>query len=97
MLKVCQKFNTNLCIENLYSDQEIPYIFQNIKHKNLKICFDYGHHNFLTPKFDIMKNFGEYVTVLHIHNNNGQTDEHLPMCFNIQLIYKIFCTFNYSF
>lgn len=76
ILKVCEKYDVNLCVENLYSDQEIPYIFKNIHHKNLKICLDYGHKNFLTKDFDIMKDYGKYVTVLHIHDNNGEKDEH---------------------
>lgn len=77
ILQICEKYDINLCIENLYSDKEIPFVFENIQHKNLKICFDYGHQNFLTPNFDIMKNYGEHVSVLHIHDNFGSIDEHL--------------------
>lgn len=77
ILSVCEKYDVNLCIENLYSREEIPYIFSHIKHKNLKICLDYGHKNFLTKTFDIMKEYGKYVTVLHIHDNFGEKDEHL--------------------
>lgn len=79
LLKVCEKYDVNLCIENLYSEIEIPYIFENIHHRNLKICLDYGHRNFLTPNFDIMKEYGKFVSVLHIHDNYGETDEHLPI------------------
>lgn len=79
LLKVCEKYDVNLCIENLYSEIEIPYIFENIHHRNLKICLDYGHRNFLTPDFDIMKEYGKFVSVLHIHDNYGKTDEHLPI------------------
>lgn len=77
LLDICEQCNTNLCIENLYSKDEIPYIFKNIKHPRLKICFDVGHKNFLTPDFDVIKDFGEFITVLHIHDNHGKTDEHL--------------------
>ena len=76
ILKVCEKYDLNLCVENLYSAEEIPFIFKNIHHKNLKICLDYGHKNFLTKSFDIMKEYGKYVTVLHIHDNFGEKDEH---------------------
>lgn len=77
LLALCDECNTNLCIENLYSDKEIPYIFKNLQHPRLKICFDTGHRNFLTPNFDILKDYGEYVSVLHIHDNHGKTDEHI--------------------
>lgn len=77
ILNVCDECDINLCIENLYSEKEIPYIFRYIKHKRLKICFDVGHQNFLTPNFDIMKRYGKYVEVLHLHDNHGLKDEHL--------------------
>lgn len=77
LLSVCEECKINLCIENLYSETEIPYIFKNIKHKKLKICFDVGHKNFLTPNFEVLKNYHEYVEVLHLHDNNGHSDEHL--------------------
>ncbi len=77
LLEICDECNTNLCIENLYSDEEIPYIFQNIQHPRLKICYDTGHRNFLTPNFNVLKDYGEYVTVLHIHDNHGAIDEHI--------------------
>ena len=76
MLKECEKYNVNLCIENLYSAQEIPYIFSNISHPLLKICYDCGHKNFLTPEFDVCKQYGKYITTLHLHENNGVRDEH---------------------
>ena len=78
MLEVCDKCNINLCVENLYSEEEIPYIFKNINHNRLKICYDVGHKNFLTPNFDIMARYSEYISVLHLHDNNGTKDEHLP-------------------
>ena len=33
-------------------------------------------NNINTKDFDIMKDYGKYVTVLHIHDNNGEKDEH---------------------
>lgn len=77
MLSVCDQCDINLCIENLYSETEIPYIFNNIKHEKLKICFDTGHKHFLTPNFEVIKNFYKYVEVLHMHDNHGKSDEHL--------------------
>ncbi len=77
MLAVCEEINVNLCIENLYSETEIPYIFENLHHKRLKICYDVGHRNFLTPNFDIIKNYHAHIQVLHLHDNHGISDEHL--------------------
>lgn len=76
LLNECKKIDVNLCIENLYSNKEIPYIFNNIKHEKLKICFDSGHRNFLTPNFDVLKEYGQYVSCLHLHDNDGIKDLH---------------------
>ena len=77
LLKICKTNDINLCVENIHSSKEIPYLFSNINDKNLKICFDLGHRNVFTPEFDIMKEYGDYVEVLHIHDNHGEKDEHL--------------------
>lgn len=76
LLKVAHKCNLNLCIENLFSYDEIPYVFSNISDERLKICFDVGHRNCLTPSFDVLSNYGNFVSVLHIHDNNSKSDEH---------------------
>lgn len=76
MLKTCEKYNINLCIENLYSSEEIPFVFSKLNHPNLKICYDSGHKNFLTPDFAICEKYGKYISVLHLHENNGTKDEH---------------------
>ena len=78
MLIVCKECNINLCVENLCSATEIPYIFKHIKHDQLKICFDSGHQHFITPNFDVLRKYSNYVTVLHLHDNHGGADEHLP-------------------
>ena len=76
ILKACEKYNLNLCVENLCSAKEIPYIFARVKHPLLKICFDSGHHHWLMPDFNLCGEYGKYVTALHLHENNGTTDEH---------------------
>jgi len=76
MLKACEKYDLNLCVENLYSAVEIPYIFTHIKHPLLKICYDSGHNNVFTPGFELCKEYGQYVSVLHLHENDGTKDEH---------------------
>ena len=76
LLKACEPFNLNLCVENLYSATEIPYIFAHIKHPLLKICYDSGHKNWLTPNFEICRQYGQYVSVLHLHENDATADQH---------------------
>lgn len=79
LLSVCKKFNMNLCIENLYSEKQIDFIFKHIHDENLKICYDSGHNNFLTPKSKILDNFSNKIIATHLHDNHGKTDEHLVL------------------
>lgn len=79
LLKLCNKLDINLCVENLNTPDSIRYIFSNLNHPKLRICYDIGHQNFATPNFDIVKEFGNYIEVLHIHDNNGISDEHKPL------------------
>lgn len=76
LLKVCERYRINFCIENLYDQAQLEYVFKNIRHRNLKICFDCGHKNFLTPDFAIVEKYHKKITALHLHDNNGITDEH---------------------
>lgn len=76
LIKLCEKYDINLCVENLYSEVELPYIFKHIKSKHLKMCVDYGHMNFLTPHADFIDKFNHLISVVHIHDNNGNKDAH---------------------
>lgn len=77
LLAVCEKYKINLCIENLFSDSQIKYIFDNIKSPYLKFCYDSGHENFLTPNANLAVKHSSVLATTHLHDNHGKTDEHL--------------------
>jgi sugar phosphate isomerase/epimerase len=68
--------NIIIAIENLYSYEEPTYIFSHIQHPNLKMCFDCGHENFLTPNANFLTRLHSHIVALHLHDNNGVEDEH---------------------
>ncbi len=76
ILKICNQFDINFCVENLNSSKSIDYVFNNIQNKNLKFCYDSGHENKLKRKQDFLKYYTDKTTVVHLHNNNGDDDEH---------------------
>lgn len=76
ILKICEKFDINLNIENLHLEEQVDYIFNNIKHKNLTFCFDCGHKNFLTKNADYISKYKDRTTTVHLHDNHGEKDEH---------------------
>ena len=89
MLRACEKYNLNLCVENLFSAVEIPYIFSHIKHPLLKICYDCGHNNVFTHGFEICKEYGKYITVLHLHENDGSADQHKTLSVGSHVFEKL--------
>ncbi|MCM1404167.1 MAG: sugar phosphate isomerase/epimerase [Prevotella sp.] len=76
LLAACEPFGVNLCVENLESAAFIPYIFAHIQHPLLKICYDSGHRHCFTPDFDVVKDYHQFITVLHLHQNDGTADQH---------------------
>ena len=72
-----EKLGVIIALENTRMPQYFDYIFDNISSDNLKICYDSGHdHAFTQDTFDFDKYKGKIVC-LHIHDNNGQKDQHL--------------------
>ena len=89
ILHVCEKYDLNLCVENLCSANEIPYIFSKINHPLLKICFDSGHHHWLMPDFNICQEYGKHIATLHLHENNGTIDEHKKLTIGSQVFNRL--------
>lgn len=77
LLTICEKYKINLCVENLFLDNQVKYIFNNLKSPYLKFCFDSGHENFLTPNSELAVIFANILSTTHIHDNHGESDEHL--------------------
>jgi sugar phosphate isomerase/epimerase len=61
---------------------EIREIIKTVGSPNLGICFDTGHTNLLADPnislHDEIIRAGEYLWTLHIHDNDGKDDWHLP-------------------
>ena len=76
VLKVCDKNNIDLAIENISKLDCFYYAFDNIKHKHLKFCYDCGHANCFYKNIDFFKDFGDKLVCLHLHDNMGENDDH---------------------
>jgi sugar phosphate isomerase/epimerase len=67
-------------IENFmeYNPDIILELLTKVNRKNFKMCFDVGHANIFS-KIGIIKWIeivNENIGFVHLHNNNGETDEH---------------------
>lgn len=76
LLKLCDKYNVDLAIENTENIACFMYTFENISHPHLKFCYDVGHNNCFNPEIDYFKDFGDKLVCLHLHDNDGTRDAH---------------------
>lgn len=74
-----KKYGIHVDVENLHSEENFRYVMDNIKDPMLGACYDCGHRNYLTPNFNVMREYGDRVRVVHLHSNDGKTDKHESM------------------
>ena len=79
LLDFAKKKNVLFAVENLVDPKMIKYVFDNIDHPNLKMCYDTGHNNFADKQIKYLELYADKVITLHIHDNNGEKDEHTLM------------------
>lgn len=86
LAKVGAGLGVTVCLENmpfrdfpLSSTESILGLIKDIDHPNLKVCFDTGHANILGESLgDSVRMLGDYLKILHVHDNDGESDTHLP-------------------
>lgn len=80
VLKLCEKLNIPLALENLSNNAScLEFMFKNINSDYLKFCWDVGHNNAFTPDIDFATIYKDKLITLHLHDNLGSkiTDEEL--------------------
>ena len=71
-----ERNNVIIAIENMRITGPLDFVFRNVDSPNLKLCYDSGHENCLKTKHDILDNYGHRLAALHLHDNDGLTDQH---------------------
>lgn len=75
-VRVAEREGVDLALENTRFPAYNDYIYRNLPSPRLTLCYDTGHENAYTPGVDILAMFGDRLSTTHIHDNNGQADEH---------------------
>lgn len=81
---LAKDYNTIIALENVY--EKNPFIlrrlFDALNSESICFCFDTGHFNVYSrePLSVWFKELGKYLGHMHLHDNFGQRDEHLPVC-----------------
>lgn len=89
MVDMAENSNVKIALENLRKSEHMDCAFQEISSPKLGLCYDSGHNNCFTPKRDFLKQYGDKLFALHLHDNDGIDDLHMiPFDGNIEW-YKI--------
>ena len=86
---------TRLMLENVYEEdpEDIRVILDRLSNPNVGFCLDCGHLSAFgnaEPKA-WLASLGPYIEQLHLHDNHGDTDEHLAMglgTFDFELLFS---------
>jgi sugar phosphate isomerase/epimerase len=82
-LKMAEEMNTVIALENVYErdSHHLCLLLQALPSPRLCFCFDTGHFNVFSRMLleTWIKNIGPRIGQLHLHDNNGTFDEHLPV------------------
>lgn len=77
VLDFCERLNIMLAVENINNNLSLFLkIFKNINHNMLRICYDSGHNNVYDKNFDYLGHFKDKLIALHLHDNDGNFDQH---------------------
>ena len=80
LVNLCEKNKVTMLLENLRTIDNMFYVFDKVKSKNLGFCLDTGHANIwcLNP-YELIKKYKNKLWGVHIHDNDGTycADQHL--------------------
>jgi len=70
-------------LENVFEEEPLSFIelFKYMNPKKMYFCFDSGHFNLFT-KVSLeawLSTLGNYIKEMHLHDNHGTRDDHLPI------------------
>ena len=83
LIALAEDHHTIIALENIYEKNPsiLRRLFKALSSDSICFCFDTGHFNaFSQEPLNIwMKELGKYIGHLHLHDNRGERDEHLPV------------------
>jgi sugar phosphate isomerase/epimerase len=83
LLAEIQGSDTVIVLENVYERHPEPLrrLLEALDSPQARFCFDTGHANAFgsTPVAGWMEGLGHYLGEVHLHDNHGVTDVHLPV------------------
>lgn len=100
LVKEATKQGLTLAIENVFEEapDSLLMLLNEIESPHFRFCFDTGHHHVFskTPLSLWIESLKKYLFEIHLHDNHGEMDEHLPMgegSFNFDELFNLFTQF----
>ncbi len=83
ILAEAAKLGITIAAENIFekNPETLKLLIEEVGSVHLRACLDSGHINLyseVAPEV-WLKELGELIAELHLHDNNGKVDEHLPL------------------
>jgi len=83
LVKEAEDQGLTLAIENIYEETPAPLValLEEIGSPRFRFCLDTGHHHIFSkvPLPSWLQTLGKYLSEIHLHDNHGEMDEHLPI------------------
>lgn len=81
--RTASDMGVKIAIENIFEEEptNLKLLMENMNSDNFGICFDTGHCNLFSkvPLEVWMDALNPYILELHLHDNNKNADQHLPI------------------
>jgi len=82
LVKEAEKIGVTLALENVFEEdpETLQRLLEEINSVRFRFCFDTGHWLLFSKKEleEWMERLGSWISEIHIHDNNGEKDQHLP-------------------
>ena len=82
---MCRHLGVRVAIENLFDNggdaalYDMAFYVERFSPDVLGVCWDTGHSNIIDRGIDRVAPFMDRLAVLHLNDNHGASDEHLPI------------------
>jgi sugar phosphate isomerase/epimerase len=82
VLERADKIGCTIAVENIFEEEPstLKALIESVGSSNFRHCFDVGHWNMFkrVGMEEWFAEMGDYVSEVHLHDNSGDRDAHLP-------------------
>ncbi|XMB66631.1 sugar phosphate isomerase/epimerase family protein [Mycoplasmatota bacterium zrk1] len=79
IFELALKYGITIALENVRKPETLIFVLEKYSNSNVNFCYDCGHENVWSKDIDWLKLYGDRLSAIHLHNNYGETDDHLNL------------------